>query len=352
MANLPFEIVAYEIFTRLSAKDVGRLKVLSKRWYFELSSQKFATMHFTRLSMFEKQKFLTNQGSSFAIFNTNSGQHHAYLINIIPFPIQTMFSDIQVLSSLNGLLLVCEKNTALLILWNPTTRVYKVVSDCHSGNYYNYQLDAASLYVDSSNDYKILLLKRDHGLMRPFVYSRRYAAWRSIGFLTETKYNGSDYVWSSGTFCKSSLFFTVSKYWSECESFVVKFDVDQETFSKISFPYVQKSWIAQGHLLKISNVLHMFLTNGFPNFGVDLWKLDTNIWTRVLSFQHVRQAGDVQQCDVAHVLNEHTWILNAEWGQTIKVFMDAVQLGYLDDADTFRGVRGALFYESLISPFV
>jgi hypothetical protein len=52
------------------------------------------------------------------------------------------------------------------------------------------------------------------------------------------------------------------------------------------------------------------------------------------------------------VLNEHTWILNAEWGQTIKVFMDAVQLCYLDDADTFRGVRGALFYESLISPFV
>ncbi|KAI7724897.1 LOW QUALITY PROTEIN: hypothetical protein M8C21_005434, partial [Ambrosia artemisiifolia] len=210
-----WEIYLLRLYSQKYLQDFRN--VLSKKWYFELSTEKFASMHFNRLSLSKKQKFITNEGLSIAIFNTVSGQHHAYLSNIICFPITTIICDIQFISSLHGLLLVCEKNTDALILWNPTTTVVRILSVYESGNYYNYHLDAAGLYMDSSKDYKILHLRRYHGVMLPYVYSRRSASWR----------------------------FIVSKYWSECESVVMAFDVNEETFRKISFPYVQQPWITQ-----------------------------------------------------------------------------------------------------------
>lgn len=350
MGELHFELILSEIFTRLSAKTVGRLKVLSKKFNVELSSEQFATMHLRHMSKHEQKKFITYHDESMVLFNKVDGQLSAVFSKIIDFPYEISVADLGVISSVCGLILLSDKSISSLIVWNPTTNVIKVLSHAVFGNSYNFQLDTAGIYMDSTGDVKILHLKRQHNVIVPYVYSRKSGLWRSVSFLNETKYNTTDYAWSNGTFCNGALFFTVSKYWSDFQSIIIQFDVNLDVFSLISVPFVQESWVPQCHLLGVSDVLHIFVTNGFAEFSVELWKRESDAWTRVFSFPDVRQLQWGLAYDLTALIQSNSWILMADWGQIIEVFMDNVQLDYLCHADTFRGMRGLLFYESLISP--
>ncbi|XP_035832959.1 F-box protein At3g08750-like [Helianthus annuus] len=147
-------------------------------------------------------------------------------------------SDVWILSSLNGLLCVCLRNTFEMLIWNPLIRSCINISDSKSYGFFKIYSDAVGLYIDSSNDYRVLHIKRGRFTVDVMAYSRRTSHWK--------------------------------RFWLAGDIVIIRFDVNTETFSEIGFPYVGNGETCQGNLVNMNNKLHVFVSHGFIDMVVDL----------------------------------------------------------------------------------
>ncbi|MFS7931249.1 putative F-box domain-containing protein [Helianthus anomalus] len=237
MQRLEFEMFANEILSRLPTKCVARLRCVSKQWRYELSSHLFAITQYHRMANNPYGKLITLTKSSIVLHNLISGKVDISSRKIFSFPVDTCLSNLTILASEYGLLLISiHWFPNELILWNPTTNQFLNLCDKKPRNFFDLREDAVEIYIDSSNDLKILLLQRRMDDVVPRVYSRNTCQWKTLTFLKGTDYGSSLYWLSSGTLCNNVLYFPSPHYWTPAKSYTIAFDVDSETFSKVSIP--------------------------------------------------------------------------------------------------------------------
>ncbi|KAL8257362.1 hypothetical protein R6Q59_029403 [Mikania micrantha] len=199
---------------------------------------------------------------------------------ILTFP----FNDVKIYSHLDGLLCVCLNQTSELLLWNPVTQAYKLLSTPDRNGFFEYDDDAVGLYIDAEDNYKVLHVKRRNGVFIVSVYSRRLASWRNIPFITRPEFVSPSFSFSSGTLCGDTLYFTVCDCWIGGENVLIGFEVNSEQFKEISFPPFASGGMSFGDLMNIKNQLYIFVSTGIEDMWVELWMLEDDYWIKSLSF--------------------------------------------------------------------
>ncbi|MFS7978723.1 putative F-box-like domain superfamily, oxygen-dependent coproporphyrinogen III oxidase superfamily [Helianthus anomalus] len=245
MEKIGFQVIVDEIFTRLYAEDIGRFKCLSKNFYSELSSHAFQMMHALRRGDSVQKKLLSFKDTSIVIDDVVAGTLDDVRSKILSFPNNAHSSNLRILSSFNGLLLVCNQGICCqLILWNPTTRRYKVLCD----DYFNYDhhrnSDTGGIYFDQFNDLKVLNIR---------CYRVYVDYWYPLG-----------------------------------ERNIIAFDVLSETFRMLHFPESIVVNPCQGHFLTIAKRLHMIVIGKSAKLTADLLRYEEEGWMKVFVFNNPR----------------------------------------------------------------
>ncbi|KAJ0432460.1 putative F-box-like domain superfamily protein [Helianthus annuus] len=254
MENIGFQVIVDEIFTRLSVEDIGRLKCLSKNFYRELSSHGFQMMYALRSGDSLQKKLLSFKDTSIVVDDVVAGNLDVVRCKTLSFPNNVYPSFLCILSSFNGLLLVCNEGICCeLILWNSTTRRYKVLSDDYLNYNHDRNSDTGGIYFDQFNDLKVLNIRCYRNVATARVYSRRRESWRTINF---------------------------------GERNIVAFDVLSETFRMLRFPESIVVNPCQGHFLTIAKRLHLIVIGKPAELTADLLRYEEEGWMKVFAFNN------------------------------------------------------------------
>ncbi|KAM0011122.1 hypothetical protein Hdeb2414_s0067g00768561 [Helianthus debilis subsp. tardiflorus] len=331
MEAIDFDTLVVEVLSRLPAKSICQFKYVRKALCAELSTNQFAILHCVCLIKAKNRKLISLNDMSIDVDNVICGKIEFGSTKSISFPIETPPLSLRFLSSLDGLLLVyCIRK---LILWNPTTNWYTVLSDDYPEDVFDHEYDTGAIYYDQSNDLKVLHIKH-------------------VEFMNSTKFGSTSYAWSVGTLSAYTVYFIVTQsWWVIGKTFIVAFDVLSETFKLINFPLSKDLIPSQGHLITLNRKIHMFVVSEPEELIVELFKLKGEVWHKVLSFQNSQTVSFQSRQHRPHIMEYNTWILMSEWGHVVTVRLTDEELHYVKHVDTFNGVNGALFVETIISPF-
>ncbi|KAM0052478.1 putative F-box associated interaction domain, F-box-like domain superfamily [Helianthus debilis subsp. tardiflorus] len=337
MADLGIEVVVSEILSKLLVKAIGCFKCVCKQWRDELSSCQLAALHSSRIGSSKCRKQITIQPLSIFMDSIVDGQVDIGARKTICFPGKTRPLLLHIISTVGGLLLVCnERPSYQMMLWNPTTMSFKILFDEDSDR------DAADMYFDTSSDLKILQIKRRRNYDLARIYSRRLGTWRNVDFFIGKKYAAGCYIWSVGFFVNNTLYFTVKQVRVRGDIHIIGFDVITESFKRFPFPLVNDLYVYDGHFLTVNNKLHMFVVEIWPNVNVSLFKYQDNLWSKVSSFPNVETFSFVEWCGASDVANGKL-ILLPKFGNIAEVYMSVQDFEYLQHVDSFCWLKGALF---------
>ncbi|KAJ0668400.1 putative F-box domain-containing protein [Helianthus annuus] len=183
MERIGDDMIFEEILSRLPAKVVCRFKCVSKQWCYELSTPKFVFIHTRRVVNSIQKKLLSLNENSIVVDDIVSGNLQVNSRKTVTFPIDVHPSLLSIMCSFNGLILVCIKRSYNeLVLWNPTTRRFKVISDDYFSRYFGLHTDTGGMYCDEDNDLKVLHINCYWDVVTARVYSRRNDSWRKLNF--------------------------------------------------------------------------------------------------------------------------------------------------------------------------
>ncbi|KAJ0792337.1 putative F-box associated interaction domain-containing protein [Helianthus annuus] len=353
MEKIGMEMVVEEIFSRLPAKAVDRFKILSKYFRKELSTHNFELKHSRRAGNSLKKKLLSLKYESIVVDDIIGGNLELDTSKRITFPYDIHPSYLRIISSFNGLLLVCnERILCELMLWNPTTGRYKFISDDYFNHPFDRNSDTGGMYFDQFDDLKVLHIKCCRNVGTARVYSRRLDSWRKIDFLNDSKLASSSYSWSPATYCGKTIYFMVSNYWfPPGERNIVTFDVISESFSVLCFPERMEVNPCQGHFLSISNNLHVIVVGRAVELKADLYKLEHDDWVKVFSFDNPHILDYQARMQRTNIIQDKKWLITSIWGDFVEVDLCNEAFNYLQHVDNYNGPKGALFIETTVSPF-
>ncbi|XP_022031851.1 putative F-box only protein 9 [Helianthus annuus] len=328
MADLPIETI-FEILKRVPAKVVGRSKTVCKEWYALLSTRDFIRVHCCRSLVSSNQRVLLIDDLTCSVHPIIFQSYDYGPRSIVTLPFDHQNNDVSILLHLNGLLCVCLNHTNELLLWNPTSTAFKRLSTPDSLGIYINNLDAVGLYADDTDDYK-----------------------RNIPFLTREEYLSPNFYWSPGTFCAGTLYFTLCECWVGGTNVVICFDINSEQFKEISFPPVPSTGFVQGVLVNVKNELHMFATTGWFEITIDLWTLKEDYWIKVLSCPPIPPISLSLWGDITHYVTNGDWFVMTKLGKLFTIEMDKKPFEILYPVTWFRGYKGAVFVETVVSPTI
>ncbi|MFS7970949.1 hypothetical protein Hanom_Chr09g00826921 [Helianthus anomalus] len=256
----------------------------------------------------------------------------------ISFHFETPPLLLHFLSSLDGLLLVfMESCISKLILWNPTTNCYTILSDDYPKHGYDHQYDIGAMYYGQSKDLKVLHIKRRYNNVLASVYSRRFGIWRNVKFLNGTDFGSRSYAWSVGTLSANTVYFIVSQsWWVIGKKFIISFDVLSETFKITTLPWSKDVIPSQGHFITVNLKIHMFVVSETDEHIVELFKLEGEVWHKVSYFQNSQTLSFQSRRHQSHIMEYNTWILMSERGHMVNVKVTSEELEYIQDVDTFN----------------
>ncbi|KAL1558848.1 hypothetical protein AAHA92_09263 [Salvia divinorum] len=255
LPDLPEEIVK-EILLRLPAKSLLKFRSVSKCWFFLISSYEFAKAHLkisTKNNTYEHYRLIVGTIQSLMDLHTCSLRatvgNTVYtgpiypdvdmLPDVVRFdcPSCNINSLIWMEGSCNGLVCVLE-SARTLILWNPTTRKYRVLP--RSGTpmrFEHYPLNFGFGYDEFHDDYKVVeLLHLDPGmcLMEPRakVYSLRSNCWKAL-----LNWPNEKVALRSGVFLNRAIHWLVFCAGRPSDWGIVSHDLALETFVESTLPF-------------------------------------------------------------------------------------------------------------------
>ncbi|XP_022033133.1 F-box/kelch-repeat protein At3g06240-like [Helianthus annuus] len=354
MERIGDDMIFEEILSRLPAKAVCRFKCVSKQWCYELSTPKFVLIHTRRVSNLPQKKLISLNGNSIVVDDIVSGNLEVDTRKIVTFPYDVEPSLLSIIGSFNGLILLCIRRTDSndLVLWNPTTRRFKLISDDYFSRYFGRHNDTGGMYVDEHNDLKVLHINCYWGTVTARVYSRHSGSWRKLNFLKGSMLGSNFYSWSPGIYSGKTIYFTVSNYWiPPGERNIVAFDVISESFSILRFPERIEVNPCQAHFLSISNKLHVIVVQYAGELIADLVKYEQNDWINVFSFNKARIVEHLEPQERTNIIQDNRWLITSIWGDTVEVILCNDSLKYIQHVDCYNGPKGALFFETILSPF-
>ncbi|XP_022031341.1 F-box only protein 8-like [Helianthus annuus] len=354
MDRIGDDMLFEEILSRLPPKVVSQFKCVCKQWCYELSTPKFALIHTRRLSKLLQKKLLSLDEHTIVVDDIVSGNLEVDTRKVITFPYDVQPSRLRIIASFNGLMLVCIRRTDAnqLVLWNPTTRRFKLISDDYFSRYFGRHDDTGGMYFDENNDLKVLHINCFAGAVTARVYSRHNDSWRNLSFIKGCLLGSNFYSWSAGIYSGKTIYFTASNYWippGECN--IVAFDVVSESFSILRFPERIQVNPCQVHFITISNRLHGILVRYSDEVIAELVKYEDDDWITVFTFSNARKVQQLEPHQRTNIIQENKWLITSIWGDTVEVQMSNESLNYIQHVDSFNGPKGALFLETIVSPF-
>ncbi|KAK1424886.1 hypothetical protein QVD17_20227 [Tagetes erecta] len=267
--------------SRLPPKSIGRFKQLSKYCCFVLSSENFTIRHCRQMANSSNNYILAVKEEKCIIGKLSRSTHLPWSTTNVSLPLDITSHDFLILANLHGLLVVSNLKTSELVLWNPTTKENKVISNIETNGYYIHQSDAVGFYMDSTKDYRVLHIQRKDERIHVYTYSRRLGFWRRLYCTINKDYHKNSFVWSPGVFCNDKVYFAVEEFWVGGKNRVIFFDVNNEIFTEMPFPENIDGVICRGNLVSVKNQLQMFISYTYPQKSVDLWELVHNNWKKV-----------------------------------------------------------------------
>ncbi|KAF5758266.1 hypothetical protein HanXRQr2_Chr16g0727311 [Helianthus annuus] len=291
-------------------------------------------MHALRRGDSVQKKLLSFKDTSIVIDDVVACTLDVVRSKILSFPNKFHPSNLRILSSFNGLLLVCNQDSGCqLILWNPTTRRYKVLCDDYFNynhhrnsdtggiyDYFNYNhhrnSDTGGIYFDQFNDLKVLNIRCYRNVTAARVYSRRRESWKTTNFDSVNNYGSSGYSWSTGVYADKTIYFLVSNYWYPLgERNIVAFDVLSETFRMLHFPESIVVNPCQGHFLTIAKRLHMIVIGKSDELTADLLRYEEEEgWMKVFVFNNPRVVDYVDRRRRTNIIEDNKWLITSIWG--------------------------------------
>ncbi|XP_028761028.1 F-box/kelch-repeat protein At3g23880-like [Neltuma alba] len=176
------EDLRMEILLRLpDFKSILRCKCLSKSWYSLISSPKFTDLHFQRSSSQHAHRFLyTNPPERIRSIDINASfNDHSATIEL-DFPLIKPYTDINIITSCRGFLLLMLVKDQLLFLWNPTTGLHKQISNPPLP--WVPTISYGFCYDESVDDYLVVAFNfNDPSWLESFViFSLRTNSWQKL----------------------------------------------------------------------------------------------------------------------------------------------------------------------------
>ncbi|XP_076958718.1 putative F-box protein At3g16210 [Bidens hawaiensis] len=352
MPDLTTELIVFCILSCLSAKDVATCKSVCKQWHALLSTPEFEMAHCSRSSLPDNQRTLLARDSDCAIYIMDFETAEYALQTIIPYPFEHGVTNVAMLGHLDGLLCVCLRDTKELVLWNPTTAAYKCLANTDGQGLYEDITDAVGFYSVPSNDYKVLHLKRQFGVLSAHIYSRHSGSWRNLHFQCDNEYAKCDYYWSPGTVCGNNLYFTVCECWVVGRNVVIGFDTITEQVIEIPFPSVPPSGIFQAILSTVHNSLHMLLATGMQDMTLQLWSLEGEHWVQKISCPPIPPIPLSVWVNITHYMTTGRWFVMSGARKLYEFPDDINPLTRFYPVSWFRGHMGAVFVHTIISPAI
>ncbi|KAF5762981.1 putative F-box associated interaction domain, F-box-like domain superfamily [Helianthus annuus] len=346
--DLGLDILVYEILIRLPAKGVGRSKCVCKEWLSVLSTRHFAMMHCRHISTSYNQKFIAIDSRLCSVFPLSCEDSGPLLNSRILLPFEAPWNKVNILTSFEGLLCVCFRNTGKLVIWNPLTRAFKEVSSSNSRGLYKPKSDAIGLYVDKTDDYKLLHIKRRRGRMWVHVYSSMFDSWHKITFANKLRCWRGKPIWSNGTFCKGVLYFLVNCFIENKGVMLFGFDVESERFRLKTFPRFPHAYY-DGNLVVVHKELHVFITHGLPNWTVDLWRMEGESWVKLWVFPRI-QPPIILSCSITHITSTGRFLVVSNDGVANEIDTTKKGVDCFLPLVWFHGLQGAIYTETLSSP--
>ncbi|KAJ0504001.1 putative F-box-like domain superfamily protein [Helianthus annuus] len=170
LLQLPVDILQSEVLPRLPAKLIGLFRCVCKAWNSFLWTLYFSRRTHNNYNTNHKLLLLLLLNSPTRTFSTlDYHDSVSTRFRLLPFK-----DDVLILASLDGLVRVALMKTRVLAFWNPLTGAYKKFF--HTSFYDDIRNGAFALYIDSSNDYKLVHIVSEGA----FIYSRRLDSWRKI----------------------------------------------------------------------------------------------------------------------------------------------------------------------------
>ncbi|KAF5822521.1 hypothetical protein HanXRQr2_Chr01g0027501 [Helianthus annuus] len=161
--------------------------------------------------------------------------------------------------------------------------------------------------------------------------------WRQIKFVKDFIFDDQTVQWSCGTLCCDGLYFTVGSCWDYNVALIVRFDVNLETFTKVSFPFDEYEVNFRGSLVNVSDELHFFVLHE---------------WIRILSVPNIDCIPLPIKCFVRYIGSSKKWLLMTDYGDVYEFDLEVRKVDNFFPVVNFYALKGAVYYESLMSPNV
>ncbi|XP_026450698.1 F-box/kelch-repeat protein At3g06240-like [Papaver somniferum] len=239
---LPDEIIT-NILSRLTAKDIARLRYVCKLWYTLCSNPSFVQLHLNHAT--ENNNFSLMIEGSKGLYSVDNycdslSSTPCYEASRVDYPFKSSKYAVSILGSANGLLCINPAENVICI-WNPSTQESKILPSEVSGNLNTDALCSFSAptygfgYDRGTVDYKLVKVVRfltcKHGDgYNVSVYSLKSNSWKSI--VNTLSYRRFSTL--PGVFVNGALHWIATTRRSTAS--IVSFDIRDEIFAEVPLP--------------------------------------------------------------------------------------------------------------------
>lgn len=312
----------FQILTRLPAKSICRFKCVSKQWHLFPTTPMFKTMHFRHINPNKLLLLSTTTPRTYRTIDCEAPEDGLTAIRSLPLDATNMSIE----TLLHGLVCVGLKKCRYdfeysdLVLWNPLTDEYKILSKGNSHKeYYNVSGRAFGLYYSSSDDnYKLLRVTHERDI---YIYSLKSDSWRKVEATMDFRtipYCISE-SWKPCSYPMNDKLYFLKDVEGESQSSrsysIIKFDTKSEKFTKIATPSFKKIRIACLSFVILKGRIHLCVTyddskghSMEPCLMFDLWRMNRDgdeEWMKVESFC---QKLCIQVSQPLHLMRNGNWL--------------------------------------------
>ncbi|KAI5654282.1 hypothetical protein M9H77_31469 [Catharanthus roseus] len=355
---LPFEL-NIEILLRLPVKSLSKFKCVSKSWLSFIASPQFIEAH---LSASSENGECANHKLIFTILPPNAGLKVCSLSSVVSEPSTKVFKvnypmkrrrkSVWVVGYCQGLVCYAIEEKKL-ILWNPSTAMYKKLPDLNvklkNGCYVLYGFG----YDKKNKDYKVVAIFCvfcSAGVYETEVkiYSLKTNSWRRT-----QDFKGGIPLDDSGKYANGKLHWTASRSFSSGNGYewkIISLDLADETYGEVNRPDYgdgTNDWlfgVLDGCLSVLCNYQR---TRG------DLWVMKEygshESWTKLVSIPYVNSPVNSTYSMPLYMLKNGEILLI--FGTTLVVYnpkQNSFRYPQLNNLTTFFEV--SVYVESLVSP--
>ncbi|KAI3496977.1 hypothetical protein L1887_39356 [Cichorium endivia] len=312
LPELSSDIVFFHILPRLPAKSVLRFRSVSKHWRSFLTTSVFAQMHLPHVTDDDLKLIVLSRTPyplpfTFRTIDCERPKDGLTANRPLPFNVGPVRS-IVILTSFHGLVcvgIVSERKNyprrtgyyADLVLWNPLTADYKMLSK-PSSDYeeecYATAINRFRLYYSSGEaDYKLIRVTYHPNV---YIYSLKSDSWRKIETRKED-FHRIPYLFTDNRRWQPSVMLNDNIYFLEriprrplCCDYkisIMKYDTKTENLKKRAAPSFGNRRTSCLSFTVLKGCIHLWVSTETPsrmNCANELWTMDGDgDWTKVYS---------------------------------------------------------------------